>query len=179
MSGTGLWSRDPGGTRGRDLAKDATFRLRPGRRGVILRAECGLVLVTQEGDRDDHVLEAGDELWLPSGGVVAAWALEAARVTMCDPRDRELDARREARAEPAVSEQAAPPDAGPQRVGRRAVNEHERAGRAATCRPAASRPKGRQRARSLRGAAVDELPYQSSCGGAAVDELAERSEVFR
>src|SRR3990172_4145664 len=33
----------------------------------------------------------------------------------------------------------------------------ERAGCAARCRPAASRPKGRKRARSLRGAAVDEL----------------------
>ena len=27
-------------------------------------------------------------------------------------------------------------------------------------------------------ATVDELPYQSSCGGAAVDELTERSEVL-
>jgi signal transduction histidine kinase/DNA-binding response OmpR family regulator len=42
-----------------------------------------------------------------------------------------------------MSEQAAPPDASPQRVGRRAVNE------------------------------------RGACGGAAVDELAERSEAFR
>jgi hypothetical protein len=32
---------------------------------------------------------------------------------------------------------------------------------------------------SERGAAVDGLPYQSPCGGAAVDALAQRSEAFR
>ena len=47
------------------------------------------------------------------------------------------------RSEALRSEQAATPDAGPQRVGRRAVNE------------------------------------RGACGGAAVDELAERSEALR
>jgi hypothetical protein len=84
MFGALPWKRTPGGTRSWDLPKDATIRLRPGRNGVVVRADRGLVLVTQEGDRDDHVLEGGQELWLPSGGVVAAWALAAARLVVCE-----------------------------------------------------------------------------------------------
>ncbi len=80
MFGTWTWNRGPGWTRSWDLPKDATFHLRPGRDGVLLRVDHGLLLVTQEGDLDDHVVEGGAELRLPAGGMVAAWALEAARV---------------------------------------------------------------------------------------------------
>jgi len=65
-----------------DLARDATLRIRPGRRGVALRADRGCVLVTQPGDPEDHVLEAGEEVRLPRGGLVVAWALEAARLVV-------------------------------------------------------------------------------------------------
>src|SRR3989304_4680063 len=82
-----------------------------------------------------------------------------------------------------MSEQAAPPDASPQRVGRRAVKERgacgggggeERAGRGGDLRrggrpapPEASPRRVGRRAVKERGA----------CGGAAVDERAERCEA--
>jgi DUF2917 family protein len=54
------------------LQKNATLRL-PGA-GVVVRVERGAVLVTQEGDLDDHVLELGDELVLSRSGLAVAWA---------------------------------------------------------------------------------------------------------
>ncbi len=79
------WPWGPKGeARSWDLPKDGTMRLRPGREGVVLRAEGGVVLVTQEGDPEDHVLEGGGELRLRGGGLVAAWALAAARVVAHD-----------------------------------------------------------------------------------------------
>ena len=89
MYGTWPWDREDGGTGSRDLAMDATLRVHPGRHGVVLRAEHGLVLVTQTGDREDHVLAPGEELRLPRGGLVVASALAAARLIVWDapPQD--------------------------------------------------------------------------------------------
>jgi hypothetical protein len=56
-----------------DLRENATLRL-PAGIGSVVRVERGTVLVTQEGDLDDHVLERGDELVVSRGGLAVAWA---------------------------------------------------------------------------------------------------------
>lgn len=58
-----------------ELAENATLRLHAGGEGIHLRAERGTVLVTREGDTDDHVLEAGQTLRVTGKGLVVAWAL--------------------------------------------------------------------------------------------------------
>jgi hypothetical protein len=68
------------GTGSFELALDRTRRVWPGRGGVILRAERGVLHVTQAGDPEDHVLEAGAELRLPSRGLVVVHALAAGRL---------------------------------------------------------------------------------------------------
>ncbi|HEX7487885.1 MAG TPA: DUF2917 domain-containing protein [Anaeromyxobacteraceae bacterium] len=62
------------------LRRDETLRLPRGLE-LLVRVEHGTVLVTQEGDPDDHVLEAGDALVLPAGGLAVAWALDDARLS--------------------------------------------------------------------------------------------------
>lgn len=69
-----------------DLGKDETSHLPEVRGPVTIRVERGLVLVTREGDREDHVLRAGDALVLPPRGKVVAWALEPTRATVRDAR---------------------------------------------------------------------------------------------
>lgn len=82
-----------------ELPADATVRVHPGRDGVVLRAETGLLHVTQGGDPEDHVLAPGDELTLPRGGLVVALALEASRLAVrAAPRPRPLSERRRAEA---------------------------------------------------------------------------------
>ena len=63
-----------------ELAQDVTLRLRPGRAELALRVTAGCVLVTYEGDLDDHVLGPGDELRLSGRGLAVAWALSPARL---------------------------------------------------------------------------------------------------
>lgn len=50
--------------------------MRVSRRGVavVVRVDRGTVLITRQGDVEDHVLEAGDELYLRRGGLAVAWA---------------------------------------------------------------------------------------------------------
>ena len=62
-----------------ELGKDETSHLPWGRGKVSIQVERGLVLVTREGDPEDHVLGAGDEVVLPRRGRVVAWALEPTR----------------------------------------------------------------------------------------------------
>jgi hypothetical protein len=64
-----------------DLRNDETLRL-PHGIAVIVRVERGTVLVTQEGDLEDHVLEDGGELMVPAGGVAVAWAFTDARLAV-------------------------------------------------------------------------------------------------
>jgi hypothetical protein len=77
------WTQNPS-NQALELPRDATLRL--GRGGIVVRAQRGTVLVTQAGDRDDHVLEAGDELLVPRGGLAVAWALTAAELRVVPAR---------------------------------------------------------------------------------------------
>lgn len=65
-----------------ELAENATMRLPRGRLAVVVRAERGMVLITQEGDPEDHVLEPGDEIVLPVGGLAVAWAFTDAVISV-------------------------------------------------------------------------------------------------
>jgi hypothetical protein len=64
------------------LGKNATSHLSRSHGPVAIRVESGLVLVTREGDPEDHVLRAGEAVVLPPQGKVVAWALEPARATV-------------------------------------------------------------------------------------------------
>jgi hypothetical protein len=65
-----------------DLPENATLRLAAGT-GTVVRVERGTVLVTQEGDLDDHVLERGDEFVLSRFGLAVAWAFTNAALSIC------------------------------------------------------------------------------------------------
>ena len=82
----------PGGERATrfDLARDATLRLPRPRRGAVVEVERGLVLVTREGDGEDHVLSSGMSFSLEGRGLAVAWALAPSTL-----RVRARPARRE------------------------------------------------------------------------------------
>lgn len=63
------------------LRKDETLRL-PRGFPVLVRVTRGTVLVTREGDPDDHVLERGDQLIVRESGLGVAWALRDARLSI-------------------------------------------------------------------------------------------------
>ncbi|HZZ86003.1 MAG TPA: DUF2917 domain-containing protein [Anaeromyxobacteraceae bacterium] len=65
-----------------ELPRDGTLRLRSGSEGLRLRVERGVLLVTREGDGDDHVVTAGRELLVTGPGLVVAWALEQASIAV-------------------------------------------------------------------------------------------------
>jgi len=54
------------------------MRLPHGRVGTAVRVARGSVLVTREGDPEDHVLGAGEEIVLPARGLGVAWAFTEA-----------------------------------------------------------------------------------------------------
>jgi len=64
---------------GQFLARDEVLRI-PGGRESSLRVDRGVVLVTREGDPEDHVLLSGMEIAVPRRGKTLAWALEPALV---------------------------------------------------------------------------------------------------
>jgi hypothetical protein len=70
------------GRREWELGQDATVSLEAGAQGIQVRADRGTVLVTREGDLEDHVLEAGDALLVTGRGLVVAWALAPAHLTV-------------------------------------------------------------------------------------------------
>jgi hypothetical protein len=76
--------RNGGTTLRRELSQDATIQLPPGRRGLVVRVERGVLLVTQAGDLEDHVLEPTQELRIPCGGLAVGWALAPATVVIAD-----------------------------------------------------------------------------------------------
>ena len=63
----------PGGAR--DLPENRACSLTPGPEGVLIRVSSGCLVVTQEGDPEDHVLGPGEELRVAGGDVVVAWAM--------------------------------------------------------------------------------------------------------
>jgi hypothetical protein len=67
-----------------ELAENDTMKLPRRRTATNVRADQGTVLVTREGDLEDHVLEPGDELLVPRGGLAVAWAFTAATVSFCE-----------------------------------------------------------------------------------------------
>ena len=74
----------------RELAKDETLRL-PRRDGGVLHVTSGCVLVTQEGDPDDHVRGAGEEFRASGRGLAVAWALTRSDIVVADaPLAREI-----------------------------------------------------------------------------------------
>lgn len=69
-----------------DLPRDGTVRLPPGRGETVVRAVLGTVVVTREGDPEDHVLTPGAELRLPPAGLAVAWAMAASRIQVWHER---------------------------------------------------------------------------------------------
>ncbi len=57
------------------LPRDGTLSLRPGRAGLQILGQRGLLLVTQEGDAQDHVVGPGDRFRTRGRGRVVVWAL--------------------------------------------------------------------------------------------------------
>ncbi len=76
------WASGSGGPgdQVRALGRDEVLRLPGSRDGSWIRVESGTVVVTREGDPEDHVLEAGAELRVPGRGLAVAWALAPSRV---------------------------------------------------------------------------------------------------
>jgi hypothetical protein len=75
------------------LEADEVMRLPRGRASTTVKVHRGTVLVTQEGDPDDHVLEAEDALVLRSRGRAVAWALTAATISLRDVASTERSER--------------------------------------------------------------------------------------
>jgi hypothetical protein len=65
-----------------DLAENAAMRVSRRGAAVVVRVERGTVLVTRQGDVEDHVLEQGDEMFLPHGGLAVAWAFTEATISV-------------------------------------------------------------------------------------------------
>ena len=80
MTTTAAATASPG--RRWELAENATMRLPRGRSATVVRVERGTVLITQEGDLEDHVLEPGDEIVIPVGGLAVAWAFTGAAISV-------------------------------------------------------------------------------------------------
>jgi hypothetical protein len=73
-----------------ELVADATLRI-PRRKGHVVEVERGLVLVTREGDPEDHVLEPGMELRLGGRGLAVAWALAPSTLHVREASARPAD----------------------------------------------------------------------------------------
>ncbi|HSD18852.1 MAG TPA: ATP-binding protein [Anaeromyxobacter sp.] len=83
-----------------ELAENQTMSLPRRRVATVVRVERGTVLVTQQGDYEDHVLEQGDELVVRRSGLAVAWAFTEATISMREVgRSRNLALARDERAE--------------------------------------------------------------------------------
>lgn len=65
-----------------ELHENDAMALRRPWRETVVRVHRGTVLVTQEGDQEDHVLEPGDELLLGRRGRAVAWAFTDATLSL-------------------------------------------------------------------------------------------------
>jgi hypothetical protein len=77
----------------RVLGRDEVLRLPSWRDGSSVRVMAGTVIVTREGDPEDHVVQAGSELRLPGRGVAVAWALEPSWVEVSRGREERVRER--------------------------------------------------------------------------------------
>jgi DUF2917 family protein len=68
------------------LAENAAMRVSRHGVAVVVRVDRGTVLVTRQGDVQDHVLEPGDELRVPRGGLAVAWAFTDATISVREAR---------------------------------------------------------------------------------------------
>ncbi len=68
------------------LARRDTLKLEAAR-GALVRCMEGLVWITQDGDRSDHFVAAGDTFRVDRDGLVLVQAARAARVAIESPRD--------------------------------------------------------------------------------------------
>jgi hypothetical protein len=64
------------------LDRDATLKLQPRRGHVIVAAEAGTCLVTQEGDPADHVVAPGESFTSRTKGAIAVWAFTPATIAI-------------------------------------------------------------------------------------------------
>ncbi len=67
-----------------DLAENQAVRLTPGRAGVVIRVNSGCIVVTQEGDREDYVVRAGEDLRMSGTDIVVAWAVSPSSFVVSD-----------------------------------------------------------------------------------------------
>jgi hypothetical protein len=65
-----------------EIAENATMRLPRRGASTVVRVDRGTVLVTQEGDLEDHLLAEGDEVVIDGAGLAVAWAFSAAAVSV-------------------------------------------------------------------------------------------------
>ncbi len=82
MTTFSLQQRSLGTVESWSARKDETRRLAPGRDGLTIRVEEGLIVVTQAGRTEDHVLGPGESLRLDGRGLGVAWALRPARAVI-------------------------------------------------------------------------------------------------
>lgn len=75
-----LLGRRGGGPGERCLPQDATWSVVVRRTGLRVRCEAGLVLLTCEGDVEDHLLQGGATFVATRPGRLAVWALEPSRL---------------------------------------------------------------------------------------------------
>ena len=67
-----------------DLAENQAFRLIPGRDGVVIRVNSGCLVITQEGDPQDHVLLPGEDLRMSGIDAVVVWAMSPSSFVVTD-----------------------------------------------------------------------------------------------
>lgn len=82
-----------------ELGENEAMALPRGRGGTLVSALRGTLLVTREGDREDHVLGPGDELVLRDRGRAVAWAFTEATMALrpaSTPRSRIAPVRTQA-----------------------------------------------------------------------------------
>jgi hypothetical protein len=63
-----------------ELLRDAAWSAEVGRMGLEVRCARGVLLVTVEGDPEDHLLSPGEAFATSRRGRLAVWALTAARL---------------------------------------------------------------------------------------------------
>lgn len=84
MRGDIASSRQRAGRGAWELAENQTLRFIPGPRGVLIRVSSGCIVVTQEGDQEDYVVRAGQDLRMTGADLVVAWAVSPSSFVVSD-----------------------------------------------------------------------------------------------